>query len=50
MSQILGEAVNLRLSTVGRYLQAMGYRLSLSAIDADGYAVGIGSGLLLHRP
>ena len=39
VSQILGEAVNLRLSTVGRYLQAMGYRLSLCAVDAEGTIV-----------
>jgi len=42
VSQILGEAVNLRLSTVGRYLQAMGYRLSLSATDADGNVIDSG--------
>jgi len=51
VSQVLGTAVNLRLSTVGRYLQAMGFRLSLAAIDADGNAVdaGFSSSARRHR-
>ena len=33
VSQILGGEENLRASTVARYLEAMGYRLGLSAIS-----------------
>ena len=33
VSQVLGGEENLRLSTVSRYLRAMGYRLNLSATN-----------------
>ena len=35
VSQILNEPVNLRLSTLGRYLQAMGFRLRLGVTRGD---------------
>ena len=40
VSQILSGEENLRLSTVSRYLHAMGYQLTLSAINlADGTSI-----------
>jgi len=40
VSQVLGGEENLRLSTVSRYLHAMGYRLNLSATNmADGTTI-----------
>jgi len=39
VSQVLGEEVNLRLSTTARYLHAMGYRLNLYATDQDGQII-----------
>jgi len=50
VSQILGQSVNLRLSTIGRYLRAMGYRLSLSAMDTDGNVIGAGRTSHTSRP
>ena len=40
VSQVLSEEVDLRLSTIARYLHAMGYRLRLNADGSNGQAIG----------
>jgi len=39
VAQVLGEEVNLRLSTTARYLHAMGYRLNLFGTGPDGEVI-----------